>query len=91
MQPAHDGPHKYIRARKGKHTYKKSLYKCAVPGCAHSKHGDLVIGRFSICNFCGNTFTMNKESVTLARPRCDACRKGASDNRDKLLQFLEKI
>lgn len=92
MEPAHNLPHKYVRVRKNRHTYKKSLYKCSLPGCAHKLHADLAIGRKSLCNLCGEEFVMTKESVRLAMPHCDNCKKGANaDNREKLLELLEKI
>lgn len=61
--------HKYIRVKIGNHIE----YKCALAGCPHHLRIELVVGRFSLCNECGNKFTMTKYSIRRAKPKCENC------------------
>lgn len=86
MQTIERHTHKYIRV-KGRRG--RIRYKCSIPGCPHVLEPEVAVGRFSICNHCGDTFVMNKESVTLAKPRCENCRKSPrKENRAKILELL---
>jgi len=65
--------HKYIRIRIG--IKRREEYKCSLPGCTHHTFPELVVGRESICNYCGNIFYMNKASVRLSKPHCGCLSK----------------
>ena len=80
--------HKYIRVRLGKHI----VYKCSLANCTHFLRRELVVGRLSICWRCGEPFVMNRESITLARPRCTTCKKTAKKaDIAAITEFIEKV
>lgn len=87
MQTIERHVHRYIRV-KGRRG--RIRYKCAIPGCPHILEPEVVLGRFALCNFCPATFVMNKESLTLAKPRCEDCRKSSprKENRARILELL---
>lgn len=86
MQTIERHTHKYIRV-KGRRGWVR--YKCIHPGCPHILEPYEMLGRFAACYFCGAEFVINKESLTLAKPRCENCRKSPrKENRAKILELL---
>jgi hypothetical protein len=71
--------HKYVRIKLGRNK-DRIEYKCALPGCPHHLEKELVVGRISICNFCGDEFVMDLYSTKLAKPHCLNCGK----NKEKI-------
>jgi hypothetical protein len=63
--------HKFRR-----HKYKSGniIYFCVLD-CTVKMAPALAIGKKSLCNICGEPFTMTDYSVRLAKPHCDKCHK----------------
>lgn len=56
--------HKYLRTPYGK----SEVFKCV--NCPHYVPTDLIVGRESVCWFCGKTFTISIARSKKARPTC---------------------
>lgn len=65
--------HKYIRIRVGRN--KTYVWRCALPGCVHKiRDKELMYGRKSICNICGDEYILTKELVNdKAKLHCSSC------------------
>jgi hypothetical protein len=61
--------HQYMRDQFGKQT----IYRCMLPGCPHYILAKLVLGRKSLCNYCGAEFIIDKHNSQLRRPHCPEC------------------
>lgn len=87
MPPKEPHIHKYIRVKLG---VRKVLieYKCALPGCRHHLAKDLVVGRRSLCNYCGKEFYMDKGSIRLAKPHCGCISKRDVTTEKTIEDFL---
>jgi hypothetical protein len=85
--------HKYRRIKIGKNK-DYVVYKCFLD-CPHYITPELVIGRMSICWYCGNEFEMTKASLKL-KPTCGCYKQGTprieeideEDESDLLLKNL---
>lgn len=62
--------HKYKKIKMGE-DYK--VYKCTLPGCPHYIRPELVVGRFSLCWMCEESFVMTEVSATRLKPKCQGC------------------
>lgn len=79
--------HKYIRVKLG--LRKRVIeYKCNLPGCRHHLPKELVVGRKSLCNYCGKEFFMDKSSIRLAKPHCGCISKRDSSTDQTITDFL---
>ncbi len=85
----HIGPHKYVRIKIGKN--KRVVFKCSILGCVHTCRDELIIGRKSICNSCGNEMFMTKLNTKLAKPHCDDCTKHKNKNVDIIGNLIEEM
>lgn len=57
-------------------TYKTTgshIYFCTLPDCYFKTEPDILIGKQSICNRCGNPFILNSYSIRTVKPHCDDC------------------
>lgn len=79
--------HKYVRVKIGKN--KRILFKCAIEGCVHTCRPELLVGRKSICNRCGDEFVITKELSELAKPHCFDCTK--SNRVDEINKIADKL
>jgi len=63
--------HKYYRTKLGK----QIIYKCSLPGCTHYVLKPLIENRNSVCNRCGEVFTITKRTLKAcpAKPHCENC------------------
>lgn len=71
-------------AKKNKHVHryqlrdygKRKVYACTLPDCTHFHYPDMVRGKISLCNQCGQEFILTNDIVTekTVRPRCKDCR-----------------
>jgi hypothetical protein len=70
------GTHRYHRRALGSN----KVWACAVPNCTHFipryMEAALIEGRLSLCNNCGNEFTLTPDALKEDEPRCDECRLG---------------
>ena len=73
--------HQYRRAvgRKTKNNADSKMvnyYKCMLPGCTHYVRDFMILGKESICNRCGNRFTLPTSLRFLGNiPHCKKCTK----------------
>lgn len=55
----------------------KKVWACAAPDCTYFVYnGDLLKGKLSICNQCGEEFILTPDIISekVVRPRCKDCR-----------------
>lgn len=52
------------------------VYACALPNCTHYIPAKLAMGKQSLCNKCGNEFTLDRYAIWQQRvnPYCPSCR-----------------
>jgi hypothetical protein len=73
--------HRYIRAigrltKDNKDSGYIGYYKCAEPSCTHYMKAELILGKVSICNRCGDEFVLPLALRNLTnRPHCKRCTK----------------
>ncbi len=82
--PALNHVHNYIKF-KGRPKY----YKCAHPDCSHSEHYNAIIGKRSMCA-CGEEFILTWQNMRLAKPHCDACKRGFVSTKQLNLDLVSK-
>ena len=80
--------HKYVRVKTFSNST-KIFFKCALPGCVHKVEKPFAIGRFSICNRCGETFILDTHALDLSKPHCDKCTK--SNKHELISNLVEKL
>jgi hypothetical protein len=66
--PSQKHIHTYGRFKK-----KPGYYKCNAPNCTHFIQKDLLVGKYSLCNLCGQQFILSLQDLKLALPRCFDC------------------
>lgn len=57
------------------------VYHCNLPDCSHYLPKDLVKGKLSICNRCGETMLMGPLQLSLAKPHCMGCVRPKEENK----------
>lgn len=62
------------RLRRFKYSNGTKIYFCTLD-CGYKIEVPLALGKTSICNICGQPFTMNEYSIKLAKPHCNTCGK----------------
>lgn len=103
--PPKEHTHRYVRAvgritRANKDSGFIGYYKCADPSCSHYQRAELILGKKSICNRCGDEFNLPLAVRALTnKPHCKKCTKGkvvfklldtADDNGDTSIEdFLD--
>ena len=58
---------------KGKFFGRTDNWTCASPDCNTIRPPEQVIGKLSRCTLCGIPFTLTREDMRRARPRCLEC------------------
>jgi len=69
MAKKNNHTHQYVREKLGK----QLIYRCILPDCSHYILARLVLGRKSLCNYCGAEFVIDKHNSTLRKPHCNEC------------------
>jgi hypothetical protein len=71
--------HKYVRVtfdnpkRGGEKTF---IWKCTLTNCGHYLVGEMVLGKLTLCNRCGETvFEMKEIHLKSKKPHCLICTK----------------
>lgn len=89
--------HKYRRVDIGKET-SYWVMQCSDPSCSYyvamktKKTAPHLVGKIAICNGCGDRFTLDRRSLKLAKPKCDACVKSPKDSEiKKVAKFFEEL
>lgn len=82
--------HKYHRVKLGKQK-QYTVYKCALPDCAHYVGKELARGRRSICWQCGNDFVLSAYSIRLAKPYCPNCKVEDSETGDRVTEMMKEL
>lgn len=83
--------HRYVRAvgRLTKANMKSGFvgyYKCADPVCNHLMKAELILGKKSVCNKCGNEFILSGTLRHLTnRPHCKDCTRKRTGKRGKFI------
>jgi hypothetical protein len=77
--------HKYQRIKLPKG---KFIFRCMLPDCSHYLFEEFILGKSSICWYCGNPFTIDKTQRERARPHC-GCRNAEPD--DSVDKYVEEI
>ncbi len=69
------------------------VYICTKPLCTHRLPLALAFGKAAECNKCGETFVMDRYTLTLARPKCSKCvnRKALPIEMNDLDELLKDI
>ena len=68
--------HKYQKVvfrskkKKGKET---EIWRCMLTNCQHYLVGEMVIGKLSLCNRCGDPFEMREANLQQKKPHCVSC------------------
>jgi len=76
--------HKYFRP-KGAYG-RKGFYICKHASCTHRLHKELLVGKMSICNSCGEEFLLDTYALRLAFPHCEKCTKGVAGEKAKKVE-----
>jgi hypothetical protein len=66
--------HKYLRVIHNKPPG-YTVFKCVIPGCAHSLRKELMIARECICWRCGGVMILGTPDVEMKKPRHFECRR----------------
>ena len=80
--------HKYVRVKLSSNSL-KIFFKCALPGCVHKVEKPFAVGRFSVCNRCGETFILDARALDLSKPHCDRCTNSAK--KELINNLVEKM
>lgn len=92
--------HKYRRAigritEANKDSKFIGYYRCVLSNCTHREKTELILGKESICNRCGNKFTLpNTIRKMVNWPHCKNCTKkkpSKEDEMDELEEFDQII
>lgn len=62
------------RLKRHKYSTGNAVYFCTL-NCHFKIECPLALGMKSICNICGQEFTMSEYSIKLAKPHCERCSK----------------
>jgi hypothetical protein len=89
--------HKYRRVDIGRDT-PYFVMQCKLPGCNHytamktKLSCPQLLGKVSICNSCGNRFTLDRRALRLAKPICIHCVKPKNENEsEKATRFFHQL
>ncbi len=79
--------HRYERKKIGENYI---VFRCNLPKCTHYLPKQLVKGKVSLCNKCGNEFILTSGSLLLAKPHCEDCTVHKDNEHDRLKELLER-
>ena len=88
--------HKYRRAigritNKNRNSKMINYYKCALKNCTHYVLATLILGKESICNRCGNKFTLPMALSELTNsPHCRECTKRKSSIKKEIEDGIDQ-
>lgn len=77
-----------------RHIYPKTgnaIYFCTLPDCHHKIDVPLALGKNTICNYCGDEFTITENTLKLKLPHCDKCGKVRVKNEDGSYRLAKKV
>lgn len=74
--------HQYVRSHVTR-TSNRVMFKCQHPKCYHTAFKDMLEGKASVCNSCGNEFILTDYDLKMSRPQCLDCKdtKEAKEHR----------
>lgn len=79
--------HSYIKWKKTKGG--EVWFKCADPTCTHTAPASLIKGKYTLCPQCKiNTFTLDREALRRAVPKCVDCR---DTKESKVIKVAEQL
>ena len=81
--PAIKHVHTYIKYKK-----RPGYFRCAAPDCTHCMDKEVLEGKHSLCNVCGNLFTLTKKDLMLSKPRCLNC---SNTKKAKMLRKAQEL
>ena len=88
--------HQYQRRTMGKdNSY--IIYMCVLPNCGHYIPENLVVGRYSLCNYCSSgSLIIHKEQsgLILHKPKCYDCKQGAKRIKKgdkKMHEYIDRV
>ena len=70
--PVKDHLHIYKRVKGS-----RNEYMCQDPDCTHKIQKKYMLGKRAACGICGKSFIITRQSLRLAMPHCDECKKGS--------------
>ena len=77
-----------------RHIYPKTgnaIYFCTLPDCHHKIDVALALGKTTICNHCGDEFTITESTLKLKFPHCSNCGKVRVKNEDGTYRLAKKV
>lgn len=77
------------RLKRVKHKNGTKVFMCVL-NCAFRIEVPFALGKQSLCNICGEEFTMNEYSIKLAKPHCTGCGKFKVTDEDGNSRFVQK-
>lgn len=85
--------HKYKRINISSREKPYYVYKCMLPNCSHYMPPHLVIGKYSLCWKCDESFIMLRSSAKLAKPYCGSCggKNTKKEPQEKIETLLKEL
>lgn len=68
--------HTYVqyKARSGPgRGIRNKVFRCADPDCTHFTGVEMVLGKKSLCNLCGQEYIISRTEALMVVPRCQLC------------------
>jgi len=78
------------KLRRHRYSNGTKVYFCTLD-CNYKIEAALALGKKTICNICGDEFTMNEYSVKLAKPHCTRCGKMKVQDSEGNTKFISKL
>ena len=68
----------------------KTVFQCADPTCNWRENKVYLSGKMATCFRCGADYILDTYALTLAKPHCENCTKGARGEEKRAMEKAEK-